>query len=230
MSIPTLLDHIVIAGPDLAELIDWFAERTGVVAARGGAHPTGTANALVALSVGGERGPQYIELIGPDPDRADPELPPTFGISGLTAPAVQAYAVHPDDIEATVAGARERGYDPGDVSDLSRRTPDGTLLEWRLTFGTALPAATRNLEVPFLIDWGTTPSPGNTTEPSVELVEFVRIEPTDDDVARVRADLDALGLGVGVTRVELGEAPGYLLRLRAASGAEVALGVGAPVR
>ena len=49
MSIPTLLDHIVIAGPDLQDLVDWFAERTGVVAAPGGAHPTGTANALVAL-------------------------------------------------------------------------------------------------------------------------------------------------------------------------------------
>ena len=30
MSIPRLLDHVVIAGPDLASLIDWFAERTGV--------------------------------------------------------------------------------------------------------------------------------------------------------------------------------------------------------
>ena len=72
MSIPTLLDHVVIAGPDLAALVDWFAERTGVVAAPGGAHPTGTANALVALTVDGRRAPQSIELSGPHPSRSDP--------------------------------------------------------------------------------------------------------------------------------------------------------------
>ena len=87
MSIPTLLDHVVIAGPDLPALVDWFAERTGVVAAPGGAHPTGTANALVALTIDGRRGPQYIELIGPNPDRSEPELPETFGISTLSAPS-----------------------------------------------------------------------------------------------------------------------------------------------
>ena len=164
MSIPTLLDHIVIAGPDLQDLVDWFAERTGVVAAPGGAHPTGTANALVALTIDGARGPQYIELIGPNLDRPESELPETFGIATLESPSVQAYAVHPADIEATVAAARAGGYDPGDVSDLSRRTPDGTLLEWRLTRGES-----RRLDVPFLIDWGATPQPGLSDIPSIEL-------------------------------------------------------------
>ena len=55
MSIPTLLDHIVIAGPSLEELVDWFRDLTGVTAAPGGTHPVGTANALVALTVAGQR-------------------------------------------------------------------------------------------------------------------------------------------------------------------------------
>ncbi|WP_454117264.1 VOC family protein [Microbacterium lacticum] len=215
MSIPTLLDHVVIAGPDLDVLVAWFAERTGVVAAPGGAHPTGTANALVALTVDGARGPQYIELIGPNPDRPDPELPETFGIATLDAPAVQAYAVHPDDIEATVAAARAGGYDPGDVSDLSRRTPDGTLLEWRLTRG-----ENRRLDVPFLIDWGATPQPGLSDIPSIELVSFERAEP---DPAALRDVLAAFDLGDGVAEVVEGEAPGFRLTLRRADGELVEL-------
>lgn len=215
MSIPTLLDHVVIAGPDLQGVVDWFAERTGVVAAPGGAHPTGTANALVALTVGGARGPQYIELIGPNPDRLEPELPATFGISTLAGPQVQAYSVHPADIEGTVAGARERGYDPGDVSDLSRRTPAGVLLEWRLTRG-----EDRRLDVPFLIDWGTTPQPGTSDIPTIELVSFVRTEP---DPAPLRTVLEALGLGDGVAAVEDGPTSAFRLTLRRADGELVEL-------
>jgi len=215
MSIPTLLDHIVIAGPDLAELVDWFAERTGVRAAPGGAHPTGTANALVALTVDGARGPQYIELIGPNPERPESALPPTFGIASLSAPAVRAYAVHPDDIDGVVAAARDRGYDPGDVSDLSRRTPAGDLLEWRLTRG-----EDRRLDVPFLIDWGTTPQPGLSDIPTIELVSFTRVEP---DPAPLEAVLAALGLGDGVAPVVAGEVAGFRLTLRRADGALVEL-------
>ena len=210
MSIPTLLDHVVIAGPDLPALVGWFAERTGVVAAPGGAHPTGTANALVALTIDGRRGPQYIELIGPNPDRSEPELPETFGISTLSAPSVQAYAVHPADIEATVAAARAGGYDPGDVSDLSRRTPDGTLLEWRLTRGEH-----RRIDVPFLIDWGTTPQPGLSDIPTVELVSLVRTEP---DPAPLREILAAFDLGDGLAEVVAGDAAGFRLTLRTPAG------------
>lgn len=41
MSDQAALDHIVIAAPNLAELVDWFAQLTGVVAEPGGRHPTG---------------------------------------------------------------------------------------------------------------------------------------------------------------------------------------------
>lgn len=215
MSIPTRLDHVVIAGPDLGELIAWFAERTGVTAAPGGAHPTGTANALVALTIDGRRGPQYLELIGPDPDRRDRALPATFDISSLEAPSVQAYAVHPDDIQATVDHARAHGYDPGDVGDLSRRTPAGELLEWRLTRGPA-----QRLDVPFLIDWGNTPHPGLADIPSIELVGFERTEPAPD---ALRSIVGALGLGDGAAPIADGPVPGYRLVLRTESGETVEL-------
>ena len=122
MSVPRLLDHIVIAGPDLAEIVDWFRELTGVTAAPGGTHPTGTANALVALTVNGQPRPHYLELIGPDPEREGEELPKTFSINRLKKPTLITYAVHPEGIDRVVEHARADGFDPGDVEELSRTT------------------------------------------------------------------------------------------------------------
>ncbi|TCK37795.1 glyoxalase-like protein [Leucobacter luti] len=228
--LPGLLDHVVVAGPDLAHLVDWFAELTGVRAAAGGAHPTGSANALVALSIAGARGPQYLELIGPDPDRASPELPAVFGIGSRGAaaePWVHSYAVHPPRIAETVALAHAAGVELGPVRELSRLAPDGTLLEWRLTLGADGQQAARP-ELPFLIDWGATRHPGESTDPVVELLEFARVEPDPAAAERLERELAALGLGAGVARVlrgEPGEDPGYRLTLRGPSGEAVSLGV-----
>jgi hypothetical protein len=214
MSVPRLLDHIVIAGPDLGELVDWFRELTGITAAPGGTHPTGTANALVALTVGGERRPHYLELIGPDPEREGEELPKTFSINRLKKPTLITYAVHPVGIEQVVEHARAEGFDPGDVQDLSRRTADGTELTWRLTQA----QAPRNYAVPFLIDWGGTDQPGLGDLPVIELVSFERIEVNP---APQRKATDALGLGDGVAPVREGRGSRFVLRLRTEDGREI---------
>ncbi|GAA3309005.1 VOC family protein [Nonomuraea dietziae] len=141
------LDHLVYAVPDLEEGVAAFAERTGVRPVKGGSHPGGTANYLVGL------GPTaYLEIIGPDPE-VEGARPRAFGLETLTEARLAAWAIRPEDLDATVERARRRGYDPGEVHPLSRRTPDGTLLEWRLTRRDD-PAAIR--PVPFLIDWGAT--------------------------------------------------------------------------
>ncbi len=214
MSVPHLLDHIVIAGPDLAEVVDWFRELTGVAPAPGGSHPTGTANALVALTVGGERRPHYLELIGPDPEREGEELPKTFSINRLKRPTLITYAVHPEGIEEVAERARAAGFDPGPVEDLSRRTADGELLEWRLTQA----HAPRNYGVPFLIDWGTTEQPGLGELPTLELVSFERIEVKP---APLQEALDALGLGDGAAAIHEGPGSRFLLRLRTEDGREI---------
>ena len=215
MSFPSLLDHVVIAGPDLPELVEWFAARTGVTAAPGGVHPSGTANALVALTVDGTRVPHYVELIGPDPAIAHDAPPTTFGIHELDAPRIVTYAIHPDDIDAVVAGARGRGYDPGDVWELSRRRPDGVLLEWRLTRGDT------GFEAPFLIDWGQTQQPGLDDLPTLELVAFERIEPHPAPLLAVH---EALGLPRGaVAEVVPGGPAGFRLTVRIAEGETVTL-------
>ncbi|MGV9771477.1 VOC family protein [Streptosporangium sp. NPDC003464] len=182
------LDHLVYAVPDLLAGVAEFAARTGVTPAAGGSHPGGTANYLVGL------GPDsYLEIIGPDP-AADPAgRPRAFGLETLTEARLAAWAVHPDGIEETVRQAREHGYDPGEVQPLSRLTPDGTLLAWRLT-RRAEPAA--DGLVPFLIDWGRTPHPAASGLPQLGLVSFTATHP---DPAAVRRDLAALGVSLDVT-------------------------------
>lgn len=183
------LDHLVYAVPDLLAGVAAFAGRSGLTPVAGGSHPGGTANYLVRL------GPEsYLEIIGPDPDAAPGTRPRAFGLETLTAPRLAAWAVHPRDLDAAVRTARERGYDPGDVQPLSRRTPAGTLLEWRLTRRDD-PAAVR--PVPFLIDWGATPHPSSSGLPEARLASFSAVHP---DPAALRRELDALGVELDVTR------------------------------
>ncbi|GAA3415446.1 hypothetical protein GCM10018952_40020 [Streptosporangium vulgare] len=70
---------------------------------------------------------------------------------------------------------------------MSRRTPEGELLEWRLT---SSPDDTGDGLVPFLIDWGSTAHPAERGLPVVELTSLSALHP---DPAAVAADLAALG-------------------------------------
>ncbi|WP_157249794.1 VOC family protein [Nonomuraea typhae] len=186
------LDHLVYAVPNLLEGVAGFAERTGVHPVAGGAHPGGTANYLVGLGEGA-----YLEIIGPDPDVAGAR-PRAFGLETLTAPVLAAWAVRPDDIDEQVRQARQAGYDPGDVQPLSRRKPDGTLLEWRLTRRED-PAGVR--PVPFLIDWGSTEHPSSAGLPQLSLEAFSIVHP---DPAAVTASLKAVGVHADVVAGAVG--------------------------
>jgi catechol 2,3-dioxygenase-like lactoylglutathione lyase family enzyme len=214
MSTPSLLDHIVIAGPSLEELVDWFRDLTGVTATPGGTHPTGTANALVALTVAGQRRPQYIELVGPDPEREGEELPKTFNIHRLRKPTLITYAAHPENIDQVAERARAEGVDLGEVQDLSRTTPDGELLQWRLT---TAPAPV-NYGLPFLIDWGTTEQPGLGDLPTLELVSFARVEVKPEPLRKATA---ALGLGEGLAEIVEGHGSRFALVVRTEDGREI---------
>jgi hypothetical protein len=182
-AIPARLDHLVLATPELAATVAQFIERTGIAPVEGGAHVgLGTRNYLVSL--GGSR---YLEIIGPDPEQPAPPGPRPFGIEGLAAARTVTWALSPPDLDAAVAAARARGYDPGPVRAMSRRRPDGTLLEWRLTDGdTAHPSGL----VPFLIDWSSSPHPTVSGLPVAPLLELTATAPVPDEI---RPLLSAVG-------------------------------------
>ncbi|WP_017544675.1 VOC family protein [Nocardiopsis prasina] len=201
MGFPSTLDHLVYAVPDLGEAVTDFARRTGVTPARGGAHPVGSANALVALTVDGRPAPHYLEIVGPDPEREDPGPVRVFGLADLERPHLATFAVRVgEDLETAVERARAVGHDPGDVDPWSRTTPDGTVLRWLLAKREpdSYPAP-----VPFLIDWEGTPQPGLGDLPALELLALRAEHP---DPASLAPALGALGVDL-----DLREGPRVLL-------------------
>jgi hypothetical protein len=187
-------DHLVYAVSSLAEAVDDVERATGVRPAYGGAHVgLGTHNALLSF------GECYLELIAPDPEQPEPERPRPFGIDDLGGPRLVTFAVRPaadETLDGLIARARADGYDPGDPIAMSRRAPDGTVLEWRLTF----PRDDVDGLVPFLIDWGDTPQPSRTAPGGVRLVDVVASHPAPQRIAAARA---ALGIDDAVTAGDL---------------------------
>lgn len=188
-AVPPLLDHLVLATPDLAATVAGFARRTGITPAPGGAHPgLGTRNHLVGLG-----GRSYLEIIGPDPEQPEPTGPRPFGVDRLTGPAVLTWAISTPDLDAALAAVRARGHDPGPVRPMSRRTPDGTVLRWRLTG--AGPGDAPD-PVPFLIDWGDSLHPAASGLPVAPLLAVSASAP---DPEAVRDRLAALGTSLRLT-------------------------------
>lgn len=183
-----MLDHLVLATPDLAATTAAVAERTGVTPVAGGRHlGVGTANTLLGLGDGA-----YLEIIGPDPQAAPGHAPRPFRIDELDRARLVTWAIRPADLDATVVAARHQGYDPGDPAPMQRRTADGQLLQWRLT-----PAEFARSDglAPFLIDWGASPHPTSQALPQVRLRDFRATHP---DPAAVSRMLDALGASLPV--------------------------------
>jgi hypothetical protein len=182
-AIPALLDHLVLATPDLAATVADFTRRTGVTPAPGGVHVgLGTRNHLVSLG-----GTSYLEIIGPDPEQSAPGRPRPFEVDGVTVPRTVTWAISPPDLDAAIAAARAQGYDPGPALSMSRRRPDGTLLQWRLTDGDdAHPSGL----VPFLIDWSTTVHPTASGLPTTPLLSLTASAPDPDEIRPLLAALD----------------------------------------
>ncbi|MFM8649844.1 MAG: VOC family protein [Actinomycetota bacterium] len=208
------IDHIVLATPDLATTVADIAERLGVAPVPGGAHVgRGTYNALLGLG-----GHTYLEIIGPDPAQPDPDHPRPFGIDELERSRLVAWCVAPRrPLESVVADAIESGFDPGPIESMSRRRPDGVLLEWSLTF----PPSGADSVLPFLIDWRDSPHPTTDLPIGGQLVglDLVHSSPRRiDSILTSIADPATLGDDESVVTLNEGSEALVSARIRVASG------------
>lgn len=187
------IDHIVYATPDLDAAVEHLAAVMGIRSVPGGRHVgVGTHNYLLGLG-----DDSYLELIGPDPTQSvPPNQPLPFGIRDLDRPRLAGFAVNAPDIDDVVGRARAAGYDPGDVRDMQRATPDGGLLQWRLTLGGSYDGL-----VPFLIDWLDSTHPSRTSPTGCRLASLRGEHPDPEAVRRAH---HALGFSL---KVETGPAP-----------------------
>ena len=128
------------------------------------------------------------EIIGPDPDQPAPQQPRTFGIDALTAPRLVTWAAKSGSLEDLVRDAQTHGIMFGAVGSGSRKTPQGTLLQWRYTSPRTVIA---DGLVPFFIDWGKTPHPAASAAQGATIIALRAEHP---DAERVQQILTQLGL------------------------------------
>lgn len=204
-AMPSGIDHLVYATPNLATGIEQIERLLGVRAVPGGQHPGGgTRNALVGL---GED--TYLEIIGPDPDQPRPIRPRRFGIDDLKTARLVTWAEKSTDLESIVETAKRHGLDLGQVQAGSRRRPDGVLLSWRLTVS---PVLTADGIIPFFIDWGKTSHPASGLPKGCSLVALRAEHP---DAKQIQAGLSALGLSL---RVNQASSPALIATIRTPNG------------
>lgn len=202
-----MLDHIVLATPDVQASVAEFDAATGVRPELGGHFQgRGVYNHLIALQDNA-----YLEIIGPDPQQAAHEGPLPFGLHLSEQPRVPHWCAKAGaEIERRVETARAAGYDLGEVRPLGRVLADGTRLDWRLSVG-GWPPLLDGL-IPFVIDWGGARHPSETAAAGCRLVDFYGRHP---DPAAVQRGLDALGVSL---RVEPSETPALIAVIEGPNG------------
>lgn len=175
-------DHFALACRDLQTGVDYVESLTGVRPAPGGPHPgVGTHNALLSLGTD-----VYLEIIAVDPEQPEPNQPRPFGIDDHDGLRLAAFAIHPgseESIESVADVIRSHGTDPGPVSSMSRRKPDGEEISWRLT------RSNRIGLVPFVIDWGDTPNPATVTPTGCSLVSVEGNDPDSVGIVELHSSL-----------------------------------------
>jgi catechol 2,3-dioxygenase-like lactoylglutathione lyase family enzyme len=181
----TGIDHIVILVRDLDAAMEDYA-RLGFTVMRGGDHPGGTHNALIAFADGA-----YLELIA----FKEPDQPSTHPWQSALAfgEGLVALAVGSSDLAADVAAIRARGLPVEEPSDGSRLRPDGVRLAWRSAGAGPGP---RGRQRPFLIE-DVTPreqrvATGRLTRHASGVVGVVDVTLAVADLNRAAADLAAL--------------------------------------
>ncbi len=173
------LDHLVITAPTLESGVTWVQDRLGVTMPPGGAHPRmGTHNHLMRL------GPtSFCEIIAIDPAAPSPGRPRWFGLDQPGPPRLATWLVAVPDLDAAIAACP---IDTGRPQTVTRGA-----LTWRLTIpddGGLIEGGT----MPGLIEW---PDP----HPAAAMADcgytLVRLDLGHPEPARLRAALDAIGLG-----------------------------------
>jgi hypothetical protein len=183
-----VVDHLVLATPDLEAGIDAVEAMTGVRAAAGGSHPgMGTKNALLSLGAGA-----YLEIIGPDPAQDDYRHPRVFGVDSVDRPRLVTWAAKTTAVDRVAATRLLGDCHLGQPRSGRRRRPDGTLLAWRLTDPYVVVA---DGIVPFYIDWLDTPHPSADAPGELVLTRLVAAHPESRVVQR---HFDALALSIPV--------------------------------
>ena len=114
-------------------------------------------------------------------------------MASLTTPRLVTWAVHPADPDATVTDLAAAGFDLGPLLLMSRRTPAGDVLTWRLAVTDPPPF---DGVLPFVLDWGTTVHPARN--PDLPRAGLRSLTATHPDEAALSRAMESMGVQLQV--------------------------------
>lgn len=134
-----VIDHVIVCVADLEDEARRFEKEHGVSSIEGGRHRGhGTANRLIPL------GDNYIELLAVvAPEEAKTSALGTWAMHRAAVPGAAAVCLRTDDLDSV---SERLGLQP---TPMSRVTPDGVILDWRLA---GMKQAFAH-DLPFFIQW-----------------------------------------------------------------------------
>lgn len=179
-----VIDHLVLATPDVASTSGQIRSQWGVAVVAGGSHTgRGTRNELTGLG-----GSTYLEIVGPDAGQPTPAGPRPFGVDELTQPAFVAWCARPTrPLGEVLDRLASHGIDLGPASEMWRMRPDGVQLNWQLTF--PLLGEPHHGTIPFLIDWLDSPHPADSLPHDAQLMTLHIVHPQADLIRVVLAEV-----------------------------------------
>ncbi len=198
MTMPTVIDHLVVTAPTLEVGAAYVHRRLGVTPQTGGAHAKmGTHNLLQRLDEA-----IYLEVIAVDPDAAAPSRARWFGLDDLrrdAPPSLARWVARTGDIGSTAARASE---DLGSIETMTRGD-----LTWMITIA---PHGAENTHAalggcaPALIEWRGDMQPASRLHDAG--LRLVRLELHHPDPERLQKLLEAIDLDTAfdIVRIERG--------------------------
>jgi hypothetical protein len=199
------IDHVIALVADLDEAAEDLYREHGLGSVPGGRHPGhGTGNRIVPLAA------TYLELMGVvDPVEAMGSPMGRWAAAHTRSGAIRpvALCLRTDDIDAVAAALDE------EPMPMSRRTPDGTTLSWRLAGADGMFGPDR---LPFFIQWdveaGDHPAAA-AADHAHDVGDFNRVVIGDPGPrAELITGVDGIEIaeGVGVVSVEIPTAAGSI--------------------
>lgn len=184
-----VIDHIVLAAPDLEEAMGEFEKKTGVaVVIAGTVKGLGIKCARISFTDS-----SYLEIIAPDPKGPGPigELIKSKGIKELVP---FHYAIRTKRAEELKDEVAQFGYTPDHITMFGAK-PDGTPRKWEMLY---LYGHKIGGTCPFFINWATSDHPCATLPVVGQLKKLTIRAPEDDPVHKLLAHVGAEGITVEV--------------------------------
>lgn len=178
-----IVDHLVLAVPDLHQGIAHIHQLTGVKPKIGGQHMgRGTWNALLALGHN-----VYLELIAPDPQQPAPPKGYWMGVNQFKGAKLIHWAAKVHPIAEVIQRAQNHQLPIGQLSAGSRTRMNGQVLSWMLT------EPVREEDgglLPFLIDWEDSDHPAESLPQKCKLAHLEGRHPHPERINEQLAVLD----------------------------------------